>query len=148
MKIGIGFLIYFMFLDSSMNGRFVLIEVKTTGSFDKTNNFLKKMSKFDFDRMLESYGRLGVQELQKATPKRTGTTANSWDYSIEKENGKVSIVWSNNNVENGVNIAVIIQYGHGTRNGGYVQGIDYINPALRSTFDRLSKELWKAVTSS
>ena len=125
-----------------------MIEVKTTGSFDNTTRFLNKMKRFDFDKILDSYGRLGVEELQKATPKRTGTTADSWEYSIERDKGKVSIVWSNTNVQNGVNIAVIIQYGHGTRTGGYVEGIDYINPALRSTFDRMSKEMWRAVTSS
>ena len=130
------------------NEVFYLIEIKTTGSFDNTTRFLKKMKNFDFDKILNEYGRLGVEELKKATPKRTGKTANSWSYSIEKGRGKVSVIWSNSNVDNGVNIAVIIQYGHGTRTGGYVEGIDYINPALRSTFDRMSKEMWRAVTSS
>lgn len=125
-----------------------LIEVKATGEFTKTNRFLKKMSNFNSDKIFHSYGRLGVQELQKATPKDTGKTANSWNYEIVKENGKTSLIWSNDNINEGAVIAILIQYGHGTRNGGYVQGVDYINPALRTTFDRMSKELWKAVTSS
>ena len=106
------------------------------------------MSKFNADKILHAYGRLGVEELQKATPKDTGKTANSWDYEIDKKDGKTSLIWTNSNINDGVLIAIILQYGHGTRNGGYVQGIDYINPALRTTFDRMSKELWKAVTSS
>lgn len=125
-----------------------MIEIKTTGEFKNTNRFLKKMSNIDIDKILNSYGRLGVEELKKATPKDTGKTANSWDYEIEKKDGKISLIWTNNNINKGALIAILIQYGHGTRNGGYVQGVDYINPALRTTFDRMSKELWKAVTSS
>lgn len=106
------------------------------------------MSNYNPDSIFHSYGRLGVQELQKATPKKTGTTSNSWNYEIVKENGKTSLIWTNDNINKGAVIAILIQYGHGTRNGGYVQGVDYINPALRTTFDRMSKELWKAVTSS
>ena len=123
-----------------------MIEIKTTGSFDNTTRFLKKMKNFDFDKILNEYGRLGVEELKKATPKRTGNTANSWSYSIEKERGKVSVIWSNSNVDNGVNIAVIIQYGHGTRTGGYVEGIDYINPAMRPVFEKMAQEVWMEVT--
>ena len=125
-----------------------LIEIKTTGEFTNTNRFLKSMSKFNVDKILHAYGRLGVEELRKATPKDTGKTANSWDYELDKKDGKTSLIWTNSNINDGVLIAIILQYGHGTRNGGYVQGIDYINPALRTTFDRMSKELWKAVTSS
>jgi len=125
-----------------------MIEIETTGSFDNTSRFLKRLNNLVVDKQLNAYGHLGVEELKKATPKRTGKTSESWTYDIEKKDGSISIVWSNTNVNNGVNIAIILQYGHATRNGSYVEGIDYINPALQSTFDRMSKELWKAVLMS
>lgn len=99
--------------------------------------------------ILRKYGRIGVEALSSATPKNTGKTADSWHYEIV-ENGKhsVSIVWSNSNLNKGVNIALILQYGHGTRQGGYVQGIDYINPAVRPVFDDISQKAWEEVTRS
>lgn len=96
---------------------------------------------------LASYGERGVKALAAATPKDTGKTADSWTYSIEEGKGTVSIVWSNTNVNKGLNIAVLLQYGHGTRNGGYVQGRDYINPALRPLFDEIANKAWEEVVS-
>lgn len=88
----------------------------------------------------------GVAALALATPRDTGATATSWDYEIKRSNGQISIYWTNDNVNKGVNIAVILQYGHGTRNGGYVMGRDYINPAIRPIFDKIAEAAWKEVT--
>lgn len=92
---------------------------------------------------LDKFGQKGVAALQAATPKDTGKTADSWTYDIVQSGDRVSIVWSNTNVNDGVNIAVILQYGHGTGNGGYVEGIDYINPAMRSIFQNIADEAWR-----
>lgn len=96
---------------------------------------------------LDKYGIWGVQALSAATPRDTGKTAESWKYSIKREKGQTSIYWSNSNVNKNVNIAVILQYGHGTRNGGYVQGRDYINPAMRKVFDDIAEAAWKEVVN-
>ena len=118
------------------------------GDFKKTEKFLNKVSKAEYFRKLEKYAREGVKALSAATPVDTGKTAASWSYEIRQTKGSVSIYWTNSNVNKGVPIAIILQYGHGTNNGGYVQGIDYINPALRPVFERLAEETWKEVTSS
>ena len=125
-----------------------MITVKQRGDFRKTTQFLTKASKADAYDILEKYGKAGVTALSAATPKDTGRTASSWTYKIEKTGKGYSLSWHNSNVNRGVNIAVILQYGHGTRNGGYVVGIDYINPALRPVFDKLSTELIREVTGS
>lgn len=117
------------------------------GNFQKTDNFLKKMKKGDYFRSLERFAQEGVNALASATPIDSGKTAASWDYTISRSKGSVSITWINSNINDGVNIAVIIQYGHGTRNGGYVQGRDYINPAIRPVFDKIAENVWKEVTS-
>lgn len=118
------------------------------GGFKKTEEFLSKAQKGDFYQRLEEYGRQGVQALSSMTPLESGKTALSWDYEIEHNAKGVSIYWKNSNVQNGVNIAVILQYGHGTGTGGYVQGIDYINPAIRPIFDEIEQQVWKEVTTS
>ena len=118
------------------------------GDFKKTEKFLNKASKAEYFRKLEKYAREGVKALSAVTPVDTGKTAASWSYEIRQAKGTVSIYWTNSNVNKGVPIAIILQYGHGTNNGGYVQGIDYINPALRPVFERLAEETWKEVTSS
>lgn len=123
-----------------------IIQFKQKGDFSKTEKFLKKLRKLDLDSVLDKYGKLGVDALSKATPVDTGKTAASWDYKIEKGKGVVTITWTNSNVNNGVPIALLIQYGHGTGTGGYVQGIDYIKPAIRPIFDDLAKALWEEVT--
>lgn len=117
------------------------------GNFQKTDNFLKKAKQGDYFRSLEKFAQEGVNALASATPIDSGKTAASWDYTISRSKGSVSITWTNSNINNGVNIAVIIQYGHGTRNGGYVQGRDYINPAIRPVFDKIAENVWKEVTS-
>lgn len=118
------------------------------GDFNHTEKFLKSMQKKDFDSILERYARDGVQVLAANTPTRSGKTAASWDFEIKRTGKSVSIYWTNSNINDGVNIAVIIQYGHGTGTGGYVQGIDYINPAIRPVFEKMADEIWKEVTSS
>ena len=123
-----------------------IIQFKQKGDFSKTEKFLKKLRKLDLDSVLDKYGKLGVDALSKATPVNTGKTAASWDYKITKARDVVTITWTNSNVNNGVPIALLIQYGHGTGTGGYVQGIDYIKPAIRPIFDDLAKALWEEVT--
>ena len=98
-------------------------------------------SKIDLDK----YGSKGVAALKEATPKDTGLTANSWSYNITRSKNSVIISFENNNINDGVPIAIILQYGHGTRNGGWVEGYDYINPAVRPIFDELAKAAWKEV---
>lgn len=104
------------------------------------------MSRLQLRHILDQYGAKGVAALSAATPVRSGETANSWDYKIEQSGQRYSISWTNSNINNGVNIALIIQLGHGTGTGGYVQGVDYINPALRPIFDQMAEEAWQEVT--
>lgn len=122
-----------------------MVVITSKGSFQKTKSFLKKASKIDYRSILEKYAKEGVRALERATPVDTGLTARSWDYEISVTRSGYSISWTNSNVVDGVPIAIILQYGHGTRNGGYVQGIDYINPAIRPIFDKIQEELWKEV---
>ena len=89
-----------------------------------------------------------MEALARATPKDTGKTADSWDYEITEQKGRLKITWTNSNLNDGVSIAVLLQYGHATRNGGWVEGIDYINPAIRPIFDKIAKEAWKEVTQA
>lgn len=122
-----------------------MIKFKQKGDFKTLTNYLLKVNKgFDVG-ILDKYGEEGVTALRSATPKDTGLTADSWEYRIVRGDGSVSIMFNNTNVQNGVPIAVILQYGHATRNGGYVQGIDYINPALRPVFEKIAEEAWEEV---
>lgn len=121
--------------------------VNTKGNFNKTEKFLKKSFGKNYLDVLEKYAKQGVEALSHATPIETGETAISWGYKIVKKDSSISIIWTNSHIEDGVNIAVILQYGHATRNGGYVSGRDYINPALRPIFDAMAKAAWKEVTS-
>lgn len=123
-----------------------MITVRQKGDFRKTEKFLKKSLRRDYMKVLDKYGRYGVQALASATPKDSGETAAMWDYEIIQNGSSISVVWKNHNIVKGVNIAVILQYDHGTRNGGYVEGRDYINPALRPIFDALAESAWKEVT--
>lgn len=91
---------------------------------------------------------MGVEALSKATPKNSGKTASSWFYEIQRDNSSWIITWKNSNINNGVPIAIVLQYGHATRNGGYIEGIDYINPALKPVFERIADSAWKEVTRS
>lgn len=124
-----------------------MIVIKHSGNFKNTENFLNRMAKSDIFRCLEKYGQEGVAALSAATPVDTGLTASSWNYEIRKSKGSYSISWTNSNVLNGVPIAIILQYGHGTGTGGYVQGRDYINPAIQPIFDKIAEEAWREVTA-
>jgi hypothetical protein len=121
------------------------IAFKHSGSFTKLEKFLIKNNKRDYTSLLKIYGDLGVQALSQATPKKTGLTAGSWYYDIVDNEDSVSIQWKNRNLQNGVNVAILLQYGHGTGTGGYVQGIDYINPAMRPIFETIADKAWEAI---
>lgn len=123
-----------------------MIRVDTKGSFAKTEAFFKFLNSKKMFSVLEHYGRVGVDALSRATPVDTRETSISWGYSVNRTGQRYSINWFNTNADDGVNVAVILQYGHGTGTGGYVEGIDYINPAIRPVFDRLLDDVWKQVT--
>ena len=123
-----------------------MIGFRQKGDFSKTTKFLTKLKQNVDISTFEKYGKKGVAALASATPVDSGLTANSWYYKIEKTNGSISLLFCNSNIQNGVPIAVILQYGHGTRNGGWIQGRDYINPAIQPIFDQIVKEAWGEVT--
>jgi hypothetical protein len=125
-----------------------LITASSSGSFDNTERFLKKIKEDDIFSQLDHFATEAVYALSAATPVDSGETANSWTYEIERSDGGYAIIWGNTHVEEGRPIAILLQYGHGTGTGGYVQGRDYINPALQPIFDRMAEQAWKAVTSA
>lgn len=125
----------------------IKIKISQHGSFDKTEKSLRKSLSVAQLKHLDRYGKEGVRALQAATPVDSGTTANSWSYEIERTNEGAAIYWTNSNVNKGVPIALIIQYGHGTGTGGYVAGVDYINPALKKVFERISEDIEKEMSS-
>lgn len=125
-----------------------VISFKHSGNFNNLEKFLKEMSKNDFLQVAQQYGQIGVDALSRATPVDSGTTAASWTYEIVSDSESFDIYWKNTHENKGVNIAIILQYGHGTGTGGYVQGRDYINPAIKPVFDQMAEELWKMVTSA
>ena len=124
-----------------------MISFRHKGDFSKADRYLEKLRESVKLGVLDKYGRAGVAALSSATPVDTGLTANSWFYEIEHSSGSDKIVFNNSNNQNGVPIAIILQYGHGTGTGGWVQGRDYINPAIQPIFDQMTKEVWKEVTS-
>lgn len=123
-----------------------MITFNHKGDFSRTIRFLNNLSKFEAKKILDKYGQMGVKALSAATPVDTGKTAASWTYEIEAARDSYTITWLNTNVNKHVNIALILQYGHGTRNSGYVAGRDYINPALQPIFDQIAEEAWQEVT--
>ena len=125
-----------------------MISFETKGSFKNTETFLGRMLKRNTHRVLTKYGEEGVKALENATPTLTGLAATSWYYKVEGSNTGASLTFYNSDIENGFPVAIMLQYGHGTRNGGYVQGIDYINPALRPVFNKILQDVWKEVTSA
>jgi len=126
-----------------------VISFETRGNFDKTDSFLKKMLKIDtVFATLESIAREGVAALSAATPADSGQTAAAWDYEITKSGNSYAINWTNSHMAGKVPVAILLQYGHGTGTGGYVQGRDYINPAIKPIMDKLADKAWKAVTSA
>ena len=124
-----------------------MITVTHTGNYSNIDKFLKFITQEKYLRSIYKYAKKGVEALSNATPVDSGKTA-SWNSEIIIGANSVNIYWNNDNINKGVNIAVILQYGHGTRNGGYVQGRDYINPAIRPVFDKMAEELWKEVMSA
>ena len=124
-----------------------IISFNHRGDFSKTMKFFNEMLNRDYLNVMEKYGKIGVERLKEATPKRTGKTAASWTYEIkETSQGKYSLTFINTNIQNGVNIAVLIDTGHGTSRGYYVQGKHYIDPITSEVLEELSKELWREVT--
>ena len=123
-----------------------MIKIRQKGDFKKLTSFFEKAKEGFNIGILDKYGEKGVAALSSATPIDTGLTASSWFYKIENKNGVAKIEFHNSNVQRGISIALILQYGHGTKNGGYVVGRDYINPAIQPVFDELAKNAWKEVT--
>lgn len=123
------------------------IKFKSKGDWEKTTKFVKKCTKIEIEKILQKYGEEGVSALRAGTPYDTGNTANSWSYIVEQDGSSWSVTFNNSNVNKGVNIALILQFGHGTGTGGYVAGRDYINPALQPVFDDLVKEAWEEIIS-
>ena len=123
-----------------------MISFRQKGDFSKLTRFLERAKESVKIGDLDKYGREGVAALSSATPIDSGKTANSWSYEITNKDGSVTITFNNSNIQNGVPIAIILQYGHGTRNGGWVQGRDYINPAIQPVFDEIVDKAWREVT--
>ena len=123
-----------------------MITFRQKGDFSKLTGYLVKAKNAIKISDLDKYGREGVSALSSATPVDTGKTAGSWYYEIENRNGSATISFYNSNIQNGIPIAIILQYGHGTRNGGWVQGRDYINPAIQPIFDKIAENAWREVT--
>ncbi len=124
-----------------------MIGIEVKGNFNKTDKFLQYIKQGKYKR-LDAAPRRGVEALASATPVDSGVTANSWTYEIKETNGGFAIHWMNTNTNDGIPIVVLIQYGHGTGTGGYVQGRDFINPAMRPIFDDIAADMWKEVTSA
>lgn len=124
-----------------------MFNFESKGDFNNAEKFLSKLLKGDMFRSLESYAKQGVAALSSATPREFGTTAASWSYEIERTGDSTTIIWTNSHREKGFPVAVMLQYGHGTGTGGYVQGRDYINPAIKPVMDKIADGVWKAVNS-
>lgn len=122
-----------------------MITITSRGSLDRTMKFLRGAAAGDHFRVLESMGQLGVEALADATPVDSRLTASSWTYSVTKKRGHYTLMWRNTNINDGVPIAILIQYGHGTGTGGWVEGRDYINPAIRPVFDKIADAVWEQV---
>lgn len=134
--------------DGEWEGLVTVISFRQKGNFSKLTSFLEKAKEGIQAGTLDKYGREGVSALKAATPVDTGLTASSWYYEIKNQKGSVTISFLNKNIQNGVPIAIILQYGHATRNGGWVQGRDYINPAIQPIFDKIAESAWKEVTKT
>lgn len=122
-----------------------MVTFRQKGDFSKLSSFLERAKEVVHLGDLDKYGRAGVAALASATPVDSGETAKSWYYKIERKGGSATISFHNSNIQNGVPIAIILQFGHGTRNGGWVQGRDYINPAIKPIFDQIANDAWREV---
>lgn len=125
-----------------------MISFTSRGSFTNMERFLLRAQTIDIRSLVEPYAQRGVEALKAATPVDSGLAANSWGYEIESTKDTVTIKWINTDIENGFPVAVMLQYGYGTGTGGYVQGRDYINPAIRPIFDGIADGVWKVVTAA
>lgn len=127
-----------------------MISISSSGSFKNTEKFLRAMRRLDSVILaaMHAGGKEGVNALASATPKESGRAATSWDYEVSKAGRIYTLTWLNRDVENGFPVAIMLQYGYGTGTGGYVQGRDYINPAIKPIFDTIADKVWKAVTSA
>lgn len=123
-----------------------MITITATGSFKSTQAFLDHVHRLNIQSILESCGQMGVSALSSATPKETGLAAHAWGYEVSRSGGMYELAWTNTDVENGFPVVIMLQMGHGTGTGGYVQGRDFINPAIRPVFDKIADIVWKAVT--
>ena len=123
-----------------------MITLKQKGDFSKLTSYLERVKGAAKFSILDKYGREGGAALSAATPVDSGLTAASWYYKVEQKDGSATISFFNSNIQNGVPIAIVLQYGHGTRNGGWVQGRDYINPAIQPIFDEITNNVWREVT--
>ena len=123
-----------------------MIRFRSKGDFKKADKYFRNLIKASRVEILEKYGNKGVAALSSATPVESGLTASSWSYRIERSGSRVAIYFTNSNINKGVNIAIILQYGHGTGTGGWVEGRDYINPAIQPVFDELAEAAWREVT--
>ena len=123
-----------------------MIRFRQKGDFSKLTNFLERTKEVVHFGKLDKYGKQGVAALASATPVESGLTASSWYYEVTNNDGSAKISFYNSNIQNGVPIAIILQYGHGTGTGGWVEGRDYINPAVQPLFDKIADEAWKEVT--
>lgn len=123
-----------------------MIKITHSGDFKNIETFFKKVVKREYMKLFDQVGKAGVEALQEATPKKTGKTAASWSYTVDQSKEGISISWNNSNRNDGANVAILIQLGHGTGSGAYVKGIDYINPALKPVFDAFANKVWWEVT--
>ena len=125
-----------------------MISFRQKGDFSKLNRYFERVKEASKIGILDKYGQAGVSALSSATPIESGKTANSWYYEITNKNGRAAITFYNSNIQNGVPIAIILQYGHGTGTGGWVEGRDYINPSIQPIFDKIADSAWREVTKS
>lgn len=123
-----------------------MIGITHSGSTDRTEKFLKYIQSNEVFAVLSSYGQMGVDALSRATPIDTGRAASSWWYSIERKRNRYTLNWGNDDIEGGVPVIILLQYGHGTGTGGYVQGRDFINPAIKPVFDKIAAEVWERIS--
>lgn len=123
-----------------------MIKIETTGDFNKTMDFLKRAENLSIEGILNKYGQMGVNALMAATPKNTGHTASKWGYKVSSGKNGATITWTNDHIVDGIPIVVLLQYGHGTRTGGYVSGVDFINPAIKGVMEGLAEAAWTEVT--
>jgi hypothetical protein len=125
-----------------------MITFTSSGSFKRTETFLAALLRNDVQSQLSKYGQEGVAALSQATPKDSGKAASSWSYKITKTRRGYELAWLNDNVENGAKVVLLIQYGHGTSGGGYVQGRDFINPAIKPIFEKIERDIWRVVNTA